>query len=304
MDLLRAVVSSILYWDSRVVPSGRGLWLSRSLTEAALPVLVFKVLCLSQIPNCMRTWSLRVLRQFLRLALSALHVLAATAPAVFKTSATLHLENLALRHQIGILHRSVKKPKLTTSDRLLWAWLSEVWSDWRSALVMVKPETVLAWHRKGFRLFWTWKVRHGQPGRPSVSKETRELIRKMSRENPLWGAPRIHGELLKLGIDIGETSVSKYRVSRRKPPSQTSGLPLTRQRSGPLSNSATPSPGPSSTPADCKLLRRGELRVWRGRSDTSSRIYDAAAERSVGGSATPQAWKTLPTVPFVSVRTT
>jgi transposase InsO family protein len=87
-------------------------------------------------------------------------------------------------------------------------------------LVIVKPETVIAWHRKGFRLFWTWKVRHGQPGRPPVSKETRQLIRKMSRENPLWGAPRIHGELLKLGIDIGETSVGKYFVRSRQPPSQ------------------------------------------------------------------------------------
>jgi transposase InsO family protein len=88
-------------------------------------------------------------------------------------------------------------------------------------LVIVKPETVIAWHRKGFRLFWTWKVRHGQPGRPAVPKDVRELIRKLSRENPLWGAPRIHGELLKLGIDVGETSVGKYMVRRRTPPSQT-----------------------------------------------------------------------------------
>jgi len=88
-------------------------------------------------------------------------------------------------------------------------------------LVIVKPETVIAWHRKGFRLFWTWKVRHGQPGRPAVPKDVRELIRRMSRENPLWGAPRIHGELLKLGIDVGETSVGKYLVRGRKPPSQT-----------------------------------------------------------------------------------
>jgi hypothetical protein len=84
-----------------------------------------------------------------------------------------------------------------------------------------KPETVVAWHRKGFRLFWTWKVRHGQPGRPVIARETRDLIRKMCRENSGWGAPRIHGELLKLGIDIGETSVSKYMVRYRKPPSQT-----------------------------------------------------------------------------------
>jgi transposase InsO family protein len=87
-------------------------------------------------------------------------------------------------------------------------------------LVIVKPETVIGWHRKGFRLFWTWKVRRGRPGRPPVSKEIRQLIRKMSRDNPLWGAPRIHGELLKLGIDIGETSVGKYIMRRRKPPSQ------------------------------------------------------------------------------------
>ena len=162
-------------------------------------------LCLSQISNCMRTWSLRVLLQSLRSALSALQVLAAAASATFKSRAAIQFENLALRHQLGVLHRSVKRPKLTAADRLFWAWLCEVWSDWRSALVIVKPETVIAWHRKGFRLFWTWKIRLGQPGRPPVSMETRELIRRMSRENPLWGAPRIHGELLKLGIDIGET---------------------------------------------------------------------------------------------------
>src|SRR6266849_7684768 len=156
--------------------------------------------------NQMRTWSLLVLRQFLHLAVSALHVLAAAASVAFKSRATLQLENLALRHQLGVLRRSVKRPKLTSADRLFWTWLCEVWCNWRSALVIVKPETVIDWHRNGFRLFWTWKVRHGQPGRPAVPKDVRELIRRMSRENPLWGAPRIHGELLKLGIDIGETA--------------------------------------------------------------------------------------------------
>src|ERR1700704_4369737 len=168
----------------------------------------------------MRTWSLRVLQQFFRLALSALHVVAASASAAFKSRSTLQLENLALRHQLGVLRRSVKRPKLTSADRLLWTWVCEVWSDWRSALVIVKPETVIAWHRKGFRLFWTWKVRHGQPGRPPVPKDVRQLIRKMTRDNPLWGAPRIHGELLKLGIDLGETSVGKYMARHRRPPSQ------------------------------------------------------------------------------------
>jgi transposase InsO family protein len=115
----------------------------------------------------------------------------------------------------------VTRPKLTTVDRFLWVWLSTVWSDWRSSVVIVQAATVIAWHRKGFRLFWTWKIRRGRPGRPSVPDEIRELIRTMSRENPIWGAPRIHGELLKLGIDIGETSVSKYMIRRRRPPSQT-----------------------------------------------------------------------------------
>ena len=142
--------------------------------------------------------------------------------SLIRSRVDLQLENLALRHQIGVLQRSLKKrPKLISMDRLLWASLSRIWRDWRSALVIVKPETVVAWHRMGFRLFWTWKVRRGQPGRPAIARETRDLIRRMSRENPTWGAPRIHGELLKLGIDIGESSVTKYMVRCRKPPSQT-----------------------------------------------------------------------------------
>jgi putative transposase len=154
--------------------------------------------------------------------LISLTTLLATLGSLFRSRAALELENLALRHQIGVLQRSVRKrPKLTPRDRLLWVWLSRIWSDWRSALAIVKPETVVAWHRAGFRLFWTWKVRHGQPGRPIISREIRDLIRKMCRENPGWGAPRIHGELLKLGIDVGESSVSKYMVRSRRPPSQT-----------------------------------------------------------------------------------
>ncbi len=141
---------------------------------------------------------------------------------MFKSRAALQLENVALRHQIGVLRRSVKcRPRLCTADRLLWVWLSRAWSDWRSSLVIVKPDTVVSWHRKAFRVFWTWKIRRGQPGRPSVPNIVRDLIRTMSRENPLWGAPRIHGELLKLGIEIGETSVSKYLLRSPKPPSQT-----------------------------------------------------------------------------------
>src|SRR5208283_3643847 len=145
--------------------------------------------------------------------LISLTTLLATLSSIFRSRAALELENLALRHQIGVLQRSARKrPKLTSRDRLLWIFLSHLWRDWRSTLAIVKPETVVAWHRAGFRLFWTWKVRRGQPGRPVISREVRDLIRKMCRENPGWGAPRIHGELLKLGIDIGETSVSKYMV--------------------------------------------------------------------------------------------
>jgi putative transposase len=139
-----------------------------------------------------------------------------------RSRAALQLEILALRHQISVLRRSApKRPKLTNADRLLWIWLSRVRLDWRSALCLVKPETVITWHRKAFRLFWTWKSRNVRCGRPPVSKEVRQLICRMSRENPTWGVPRIHGELLKLGIDIGETSVSKYMRRRRTPPSQT-----------------------------------------------------------------------------------
>ena len=141
--------------------------------------------------------------------------------ASLRTRAALQLEILALRHQISVLQRSVKRPKLTIADRFLWAWLSSVWSGWQSRVSIIKAETVIDWHRQGFGLFWSRKIRRGKPGRPAVAKEVRELIRMLSRENPLWGAPHIHGELLKLGIHVGETSVSKYMVRRRKPPSQT-----------------------------------------------------------------------------------
>jgi putative transposase len=140
----------------------------------------------------------------------------------FRTRAALQAEILALRHQLLVLHRSCRGHRLNlcVTDRLLWVWLSRLWTGWRSALVMVKPETVVAWHRKGFRLYWRWKSRHPN-GRPSITPEVRDLIRRMSRANPRWGAPRIHGEILKLGIDISQATVAKYMVRIRKPPSQT-----------------------------------------------------------------------------------
>src|SRR4051812_5767235 len=157
----------------------------------AAPFAPARHLCPSQNLNWMRTSGLHSLPRVLRSMLNTFDTSAATVSATFKSRAELQLENLALRRQVGILQRSVKRPKLTAADRLVWAWLCAVWSGWPSALVIVKPETVIAWHRKGFRLFWNWKIRHGKPGRPKVPKEIRELIRSLSRENPLWGAPRI-----------------------------------------------------------------------------------------------------------------
>jgi putative transposase len=139
--------------------------------------------------------------------------------ASLRSRAALQIEILALRHQLNVLQRSVKRPRLSAADRWLWVRLSRNWPDWRAALKVLKPATVISWHYKGFRLFWTWKCSHGRPGRPTVPQEIRKLIRRMSGENPLWGAPKIHGELLKLGFDISETSVSKYLVRRNRSPS-------------------------------------------------------------------------------------
>jgi hypothetical protein len=122
----------------------------------------------------------------------------------------MQMEILALRHQLAVLQRQTnKRASLRTADRWLWVILSRLWIQWRSALVIVKPETVIAWHREGFRLYWRWKSRAGKSGRPCVSREIRELIQQMSKANLLWGAPRIHGELLKLGIEVSQVTVAK-----------------------------------------------------------------------------------------------
>jgi putative transposase len=130
-------------------------------------------------------------------------------------------ENLALRQQVAVFKQSVKRPRLRPRDRVFWVWLSRLWPNWRSALAIVQPETVIKWQRQGFRLYWRWKSRAGKPGRPPIEREIRDLIRRMSRENSTWGAPRILSELLLLGYDVAEATVAKYMVRRRKPPSQT-----------------------------------------------------------------------------------
>ena len=114
--------------------------------------------------------------------------------------AALAAENLALRQQLNVLRRSVRRVRLRKRDRIFWTLLSRIWHGWRSCLMIVKPETVVRWHRRGFRLYWRWKSRRG--GRPRKEAEIRMLIRRMSRENPMWGAPRIQSELALLGYKV------------------------------------------------------------------------------------------------------
>jgi len=158
-----------------------------------------------------------------RLATLMRHLLCAllaTARSSLRPQRELAIENLALRQQLAILKRTTKRPRLTNADRAFWVALCGLWSDWQHALLLVKPETVIGWHRKGFKLFWTWKSRT-RGGRPRIDTEIQTLIRRMALENPTWGAPRIHGELLKLGFEVTEATVSRYMPRRRKPPSQS-----------------------------------------------------------------------------------
>lgn len=133
------------------------------------------------------------------------------------------IENLVLRQQLSIMKQSVKRPKIRKRDRVFWILLSRFWKDWRDALMVVKPETVIRWHRKGFKLFWTYKSRKRGPGRPCIDSKIKNLTKDMAKANPLWGTPRIHGELLKLGFDVSERTVFNIikRCRPAKPPSQT-----------------------------------------------------------------------------------
>ena len=141
--------------------------------------------------------------------------------ATLRTRTDLVLENLALRQQLALLRRRSKRPQFGRFDRLLWVWLSNQWAGWRDALHVVRPETVIRWHRQGFRAFWTWKSRRGRTGRPPIGSEIAQLVRTMALADPLWGAPRIHGELLKLGFDVSQRTVARLMPRRSKPRSQT-----------------------------------------------------------------------------------
>ena len=148
-----------------------------------------------------------------------LAILVRTLRSTIRTQGELALENLALRQQVAVWKVRQPRPQLTATDRLFWVVLSRLWKNWRSSLQVVRPETVVRWHRQGFRRYWAWKSRHRR-GRPAIGTEGRDLIRRMSRANPLWGAPRIHGELLKLGLTVSQATVSKYMPRQRRPPSQ------------------------------------------------------------------------------------
>ncbi len=138
---------------------------------------------------------------------------------VFRPSGHLVLENLALRHQIAVLSRNAKKPRFSNPDRMLWIFLRTIWSRWKGALVILQPQTVVGWHRAGFRLFWRWKSKN--EGRPPIDHELIGLIRRMWEANPTWGSPRIRAELAKLGLTVSDSTVRKYRPCFRRPPSQT-----------------------------------------------------------------------------------
>jgi hypothetical protein len=140
---------------------------------------------------------------------------------IFKSRRRLEAENLFLRHQLNIvLRRAPPRLRLHGSDRALLVWMTRIWPNLLDISQVVKPETILRWHRSGFKAFWRWKSRN-RAGRPKIDRGLRDLIQRMSRENPLWGASRIHGELLMLGFEVAQSMVSKYMARSSKPPSQT-----------------------------------------------------------------------------------
>jgi hypothetical protein len=138
----------------------------------------------------------------------------------FKSKSRLEAENAVLRHQLIVLRRKMRgRPQLTNNDRWFFIQLHRWFPSILQVLTIIRPETLVLWHRAGFRAYWGWKSRP-RGGRPQIEIELRALTRRMSIENPLWGAPRIHGELLKLGFSVAQSSVAKYMFKRRGPPSQ------------------------------------------------------------------------------------
>ena len=153
--------------------------------------------------------------------LAILYALGMFVADLFKSRSRLEAENLFLRHQLTLaLRRKRPRIRLRGSDRALLVWMVRLWPGLLDAVHVVQPETILRWHRAGARAFWRWKSRN-RAGRPKIDRELRELIRRMRLENALWGASRIHGELLKLGYEVAQSTVSKYMARGGRPPSQS-----------------------------------------------------------------------------------
>ena len=194
----------------------------------------------------------------------------------FTRRVCLEAENLVLRQQLIVLHRQrPKRVRLLNIDRLLMVWLYRLYPSLLDAIIIVQPETVIRWHRRGFRAYWRWKSRH-LGGRPPIDSEVRTLIRRMNRENPLWGAPGIHGELLMLGIEVAESTIGRYMVRRRRPPSQGWKTFLRNHAGGIASLRRSPA-----------ALRAEELRVLLQPSPHASLIEKGCARFSVPAKVRP-----------------
>jgi putative transposase len=153
--------------------------------------------------------------------LELVSLLLSTPHRLFRGRHDLLVENLLLRHQLQVALCSHPRPDLKTQDRFFWLLVRRLVPDWKRYLILVQPETVVRWHRQGWRLYWRWRSGH-QLGRPRLSPDVRELIGTMASENPLWGTERIRGELFKLGIVVSSRSIRRYRRRRHsRPPSQS-----------------------------------------------------------------------------------
>ena len=193
----------------RVFPAEMILNLRRQAYEALLWVI--KMSSQIKIKRLERYHSICYLRGALQLGSNhGYPCLCAYLRSLFLPHHKLALEAVALRQQLAVFKRRQPRPKLDRLDRLFWIALRRLWEGWSEALIIVKPETVVSWHRAGFRRFWRWRSQRRRPGRPQVNAQIRQLIRRMKAENPTWGAPRIHGELLQLGVEISEPTVSRY----------------------------------------------------------------------------------------------
>jgi len=221
--------------------------------------------------------------------LAILHLLVMFVADIFKSRRRLEAENLFLRHQLNIaLRRTPPRPRLHGSDRALLVWMTRIWPSLLDVSQVVKPETILRWHRSGFKAFWRWKSRN-RAGRPKVGRELRDLIRRMGRENPLWGAPRIHGELLMLGFSVSQATVSRYMPPRSRRPEQSWRTFLRNQAMafGHCEYSEewqSGNAGPQSQSYSAQLERSGAAQiatVWVGRKRSFGRAQSTLSNRRI-----------------------